>query len=75
MPRLERYRRFVAILPGNIFEGPKFICRNWKLMSSDLSAWTMLVSADVRQGGSLGDKPKEPLWNRGAYTLHLFELH
>ena len=22
MPRLDRYRRFVAILPRNIFEGP-----------------------------------------------------
>lgn len=30
MPRLEKYRRFVAILPRNIFEGPKFISRNCK---------------------------------------------
>ena len=73
MPRLERYRRFVAILPRNIFEGPKFIHRNWKWALTGLHERRSFQQTFAREVRWV--KSQKSVWETEESTLHVFESH
>lgn len=73
MPRLERYRRFVAILPRNIFEGPKFISRNWKWALTGLHERRSFQQTFVREVGWVTSQ--KSVCETEQPPLHLFESH
>ena len=73
MPRLERYRRFVAILLRNIFEGPKFITRNWKWALTGLHERRSFQQTFVREVGWVTSQ--KSVCETEQPPLHLFESH
>ena len=73
MPRLESYRRFVAIRPRNIFEGPKFIPRNWKWALTGLHERRSFQQTFVREDRWVTSQ--KSVCETEQPTLHLFESH
>ena len=73
MPRLERYRRFVAILPRNSFEGPKFISRNWKWALTGLHERRSFQQTFVREIRWVTSQ--KSVCETEQPSLYLFEWH